>query len=158
MLCGLYLLSHTLTILISSYINHSNSKDVLLRLPSFQLEVPFISTFTITSIIHTLNKESLNEWGYFLVTVLHIKVLVHWLNFHSETKEITCSVNGFSLIEQWFFFESAVNTLNLGVGRGWKWTLHQQIFPETQSLFKPCSLPWYKQWLIFLRPWVVNNL
>ncbi len=36
---------------------------------------------------YTLNKKSLNEWGYFLVTVLHSKVLVQWLNFHSATQK-----------------------------------------------------------------------
>ncbi len=41
---------------------------------------------------YTLKKESLNEWGYSLVTVLHSKALVQRLNFHSVNKEITCSV------------------------------------------------------------------
>ena len=42
----------------------------------------------------TLNKKSLNEWGYSLVTVLQSnKVLVQWLNFQSMNEDITCLLN-----------------------------------------------------------------
>ena len=53
---------------------------------------------------NTLNKKSLNEWGYFSAMVLQSKVLVQWLNFHSVNKEITCSVTEFSLSEQGIYF------------------------------------------------------
>ncbi len=53
---------------------------------------------------YTLNKKSFNKWGYSFVTVLHSKVFVQWLNFHSWTM---------TLLAQWLNFHSLNKDLTL---------------------------------------------
>ena len=54
----------------------------------------------VTSTICTLNKKSLNQPGDSMLMVLHSKVLVQWMNFHSVNKVCPCSMNENSFIEQ----------------------------------------------------------
>ena len=85
----------------------------------------------------TLNKKSLNEWGYSLATVLQSKVFVQWLNFQSMNEDITCSVTEFSLIDQGLYFAApwAKNLLIHSMILFWEWGLsfclkHECLSPE----------------------------
>ena len=63
--------------------------------------------------------------------VLHSKILVQWLNFHSVNKEFTCSVTEFLLIGQGLYFATWP----------WPWKYDQGISSFIQRFFFESATP-----------------